>query len=157
MACSSLIRSRPSLPTSRRLITCICVRCGIGIAITFLSKTHAGKVRAMGGHRCDRALCERDHHFRGPALGAVVHEGDGPAVDGLTAEDRVLRRFKQGDAREPALLAEVPGVLHHGGGGLDLLCGQGFERMRRDFSLDAMARATAQVYHKALGAVSVGA
>jgi hypothetical protein len=50
-----LIRSPPSLPTSRRLITCICVRCGIGIAITFLSNG-AGKARAVRGRAYGHAL-----------------------------------------------------------------------------------------------------
>jgi hypothetical protein len=40
------------------LITCICVRCGIGIAITFLSDTRAGKARASGG-RVNAAALER--------------------------------------------------------------------------------------------------
>src|SRR4051812_1918089 len=40
---SSRIRSEPSLPTSRRLINCICVRCGIGIASR--SPQSCGKVR----------------------------------------------------------------------------------------------------------------
>jgi hypothetical protein len=53
-----LIRSPPSFPTSRRLITCICVRCGIGIAITFLSNIQAGKARAFGS-RVSAAALER--------------------------------------------------------------------------------------------------
>ena len=57
------MRSLPSFPTSRRLITCICVRCGIGIAITFLSDTQAGKARATGGRevrpRSKRVLSRR--------------------------------------------------------------------------------------------------
>jgi len=40
------------------LITCICVRCGIGIAITFLSNIQAGKARAFGS-RVSAAALER--------------------------------------------------------------------------------------------------
>ena len=39
---ASWLAPRSSLPTSRRLISCICVRCGTGIAITFPS-IHAGR------------------------------------------------------------------------------------------------------------------
>src|SRR5512133_2030567 len=101
---SSRTRSEPSLPTSRRLISCICGRCGIGIASP--SSPTCGKARATSPWvRCASCPAASTDAVIGSGGLAVLRAADGsPAMHTPTLQDRAF------ESEQPLLALEAAGV-----------------------------------------------
>src|SRR3989454_3422825 len=106
---SSRTRSEPSLPTSRRLISCICVRCGIGIASP--SSQTCGTARATSTWvRCASCPAASTDAVVGSGGLAVLRAADrSPAVHEPSLQDRAFESQQRFLALEPTGVArELP-------------------------------------------------
>src|SRR2546426_3252434 len=105
IALSSRTRSEPSLPTSRRLISCICVRCGIGIASP--SSQTCGKARATSTWvRCASCPAASTDAVVGSGGLAVLRAADGsPAMHGSSLQDGAFEPEQRLLALEPTRVA----------------------------------------------------
>src|SRR6266576_7309226 len=111
---SSRTRSEPSLPTSRRLISCICVRCGIGIASP--SSQSCGKARATSTWvRCASCPAASTDAVLGSGGLAVLRAADGsPAMHGASLQDGAFEPEQRFLALEPTAVArELPVRADH--------------------------------------------
>src|SRR5512133_1351062 len=102
---SSRTRSEPSLPTSLRLISCICVRCGIGIASP--SSQTCGKARATSTWvRCASCPAASTDAVVGSGGLAVLSAANrSPAVHTPTLQDGAFESQQRLLALEPARVA----------------------------------------------------
>src|SRR6266576_1008169 len=114
IARSSRALSEPSLPTSRRLISCICVRCGMGIASP--SSQTCGKARATSTWvRCASCPAASTDAVVGSGGLAVLGAANcSPAMHGPSLQDGAFEPEQRFLAPEPARVAgELPVRTDH--------------------------------------------